>query len=112
MRAGTLADLDAPLMALRMLGSEFAHLPAPHVSVSTIFPDLLRLSFHDDFAGFEAWREALGIDPQDVVHDVQGGGLTGVLDVHAEFAGARLRLTGFATIPTAELERSRAGVSP
>ena len=112
MTARTLAELSTPLMTLRLLGSEFPHLPAPSVSVSTIFPDLLDLSFHDDFAGFEAWREALGIDPRDVVHHVQGNGRTGVLDVHGVFAGARLRLTGFAKVPSPELERSRAAVSP
>ena len=112
MTARTLADLNAPLMALRLLGVEFAHLPAPHVSVSTLFPDLLDLSFHGGFAGFEAWREALGIDPEDVVHHVQGDGRTGVLDVHGAFGGARLRLTGYATVPVPQRERSRAGVSP
>ena len=112
MSALTLADLSLPLVALRLLGSEFAHLPAPAVSVSTIVPDLLRLAFHDDFAGFEAWREALNIDPQDVVHDVQGDGRTWVLEVHGAFAGARLQLIGFARVPARQRERSRAEVGP
>ncbi|MFE1728620.1 hypothetical protein ACFW6X_00430 [Streptomyces bacillaris] len=112
MSARTLTELSTPLLTLRLLASEFPHLPAPCVSVSTVFPDLLDLSFHDDFSGFEAWREALGIDPEDVVHHVQGNGHTGVLDVHGTFAGARLRLTGYATIPAPRAERSRAAVSP
>ncbi|WP_030751672.1 hypothetical protein [Streptomyces sp. NRRL F-5135] len=96
---GTLNDLSAPLLALRLLAVEFAHLPAPSVSVSTVYPDLLHLSFHDGgFASFEAWREALEIDPAEVVHHVQGDGRTGVLDVHGVFAGARLRLTGYTRI--------------
>ncbi|MFF7779483.1 hypothetical protein ACFZCG_34300 [Streptomyces tanashiensis] len=99
MKADTLADLSAPLVALRLLTTEFAHLPAPHVSVSTIYPDRLELTFHDDFAGFEAWREALNIAPESVVHRVQRDGRTGVLNVHVPFAGADLELTGFATVP-------------
>ncbi|GAA1173519.1 hypothetical protein GCM10009654_33550 [Streptomyces hebeiensis] len=96
----TLHDLSTPLLALRLLAVEFAHLPAPSVSVSTVYPDLLDLSFHDGFASFEAWREALGIAPEGVGHHVQGNGRTGVLDVHGVFAGARLRLTAYTPIAT------------
>ncbi|MEV8589166.1 hypothetical protein AB0424_19765 [Streptomyces sp. NPDC051180] len=101
MRAGTLADLSAPLLALRLLGAEFGHLPAPTVEVSTIYPERLELTFHDDFAGFEAWREALNIAPEDVVHRVQIGGKTGVLRVHATFAGAEVMLIGYAEVTAA-----------
>lgn len=99
MRARTLADLSAPLLALRLLGAEFGHLPAPTVEVSPIYPERLELTFHDDFAAFEAWREALNIDPKSVVHRVQIGGRTGVLRVHATYAGAELELIGYATVP-------------
>ncbi|MFG3038563.1 hypothetical protein ACGFYZ_16870 [Streptomyces sp. NPDC048330] len=99
MRARTLADLSAPLLALRLLAAEFGHLPAPTVEVSTIYPERLELTFHDDFAGFEAWREALNIAPESVVHRVQIGGKTGVLRVHGTFAGAEIMLIGYAEIP-------------
>ncbi|MFE0651758.1 hypothetical protein ACFVZH_24530 [Streptomyces sp. NPDC059534] len=101
MRARTLADLSAPLLALRLLAAEFGHMPAPTVEVSTIYPERLELTFHDDFAAFEAWREALSIAPESVVHRVQVGGQTGVLRVHATFAGAEVMLTGYAKVPAA-----------
>ncbi|MFC8170929.1 hypothetical protein [Streptomyces sp. NPDC057325] len=109
MRARTLADLSAPLMALRLLAVEFAHLPAPRVGVSTLYPERLELTFHDDFAGFEAWREALSIAPESVVHHVQCDGQTAVLNVHATFAGADVELTGYAKIPAAEPVLTGAG---
>ncbi|MFI9112747.1 hypothetical protein [Streptomyces venezuelae] len=102
MRARTLADLSAPLLALRLLAAKFGHLPAPTVEVSPIYPERLELTFHDDFAAFEAWREALNIAPESVVHRVQVGGQTGVLRVHATFAGAELQLTGYANVPAVE----------
>ncbi|MFI1973702.1 hypothetical protein [Streptomyces wedmorensis] len=110
MRARTLADLSAPLLALRLLTAEFPHLPAPHVTVSTVYPERLELTFHDDFAGFEAWREALSIAPESVVHRVQRDGRTGVLNVHVAFAGADLELTGFGLVPAAGPVLSGSGV--
>ncbi|MGW3518599.1 hypothetical protein [Streptomyces hydrogenans] len=107
MNALTLADLAAPLTALIALDAKFPHLPAPHVDMSPIFPNRLRLSCHDDLSVFEAWREALNIDPDAVVHCVQGGGGTLVLKVHGRFAGADIELVGFAPVP--ELEPVSAG---
>ncbi|MGW4028488.1 hypothetical protein ACWEFL_04070 [Streptomyces sp. NPDC004838] len=101
MSALTLGELSAPLLVLRVLTTEFGHLPAPHIEVSTHFPDRLELSFHEDFAGFEAWREALAIDSEAVGHHVQGDGRTGVLTARTDFAGASLRLIGYATAPDA-----------
>lgn len=94
----TLDGLAVPLRALRMLAVDFGHLPAPCVQVSTVYPDRLELSFHDDLAGFEAWREALGIVPDAVAHGTQGDGRTRVLKATADFVGAVLELTGFAQI--------------
>ncbi|MEU2231856.1 hypothetical protein [Streptomyces vietnamensis] len=102
MRARTLADLSAPLMVLRLLATEFPDLPAMSLQVSTIFPDRLSLTFHDDCAGFETWREALNIAPESVVQDVQGGGRTRVLSARTDFAGAVVELTGFAPVPAIE----------
>ncbi|WP_338671609.1 hypothetical protein V1460_01310 [Streptomyces sp. SCSIO 30461] len=106
MSAQTLADLSAPLVALRLLSTECGHLPAPSVAVSTVYPDQLTLSFYDGHADFEAWREALAVPPDDVVHRVQGDGQTGVLDVHVAFAGARLRLISYADIPVSVAARA------
>ncbi|WP_338496702.1 hypothetical protein [Streptomyces sp. SJL17-4] len=110
MRARTLADLSAPLLALRLLTAEFAHMAAPTVEVSPIYPERLELTFHDDFAAFEAWREALNIAPESVVHRVQVGGQTGVLRVHATFAGAELELVGYAKVPAVKSVLAGAGV--
>lgn len=108
----TLGALNAPLCSLQVLSAQYPNLPAPRVSVSTIYPDLLELSFHDNFAGFEAWRDALEIAPESVTHHVQCNGRTGVLIVHTEYAGARLHLIGYATIPAPDEERSRSEVGP
>ncbi|MCI3930263.1 hypothetical protein [Streptomyces sp. AN091965] len=94
-----LHDLAVPLRVLRLLAVDFGHLAAPDVQVSPIFPEQLRLSFHDDLPGFEAWREALGIAPQDVNGHVQGGGRTRVLQANATLADAELELIGFGKVP-------------
>ncbi|MFI6661932.1 hypothetical protein ACIBL8_41195 [Streptomyces sp. NPDC050523] len=94
----TLNELSVPLRALRLLTVDFGHLPAPTVHLSTVYPDRLELSFHDNLAGFEAWREALGIAPDAVAHDTQGDGRTRVLKVTTDLAGAVLELIGFAQV--------------
>ncbi|MFE7442183.1 hypothetical protein ACFU7X_17205 [Streptomyces chartreusis] len=94
----TLDGLAVALRALRLLTVDLGHLPAPCVDVSTHFPNRLALSFHDDLAGFEAWRESLGITPDAVTHGTQSAGRTRVLKATADFAGAALELTGFAEI--------------
>ncbi|MFI2734033.1 hypothetical protein [Streptomyces sp. NPDC018711] len=110
MRARTLADLSAPLMALRLLATEFPDLPALALDISTIYPDRLTMSVHDDHGAFEAWREALNIAPESVVHDVQGGGRTRVLSVRTDFAGAVVELVGYSQVPAVEPVSSGAGV--
>ncbi|MFD9368932.1 hypothetical protein ACFWA6_14705 [Streptomyces sp. NPDC060020] len=107
-----LSALGAPLMALRIFADEYRHLPAPCVSVSTVYPDLLELSFHDDLDGFETWCVALGIPSPSVSHGVQGGGRTQVLKAETSYSGGRVRLIGYARIHTSDEERSRAEVTP
>jgi hypothetical protein len=107
MSSPTLASLNAPLLALRVFCAEFAHLPAPTLGVSTIFPDLLELSFHDNLAGFEAWRVALGLAPECVSYHEHSGGRTRVLTAQAGYAGAQVRLLGYAEIPARGGGRSR-----
>ncbi|WP_338677501.1 hypothetical protein V1460_34420 [Streptomyces sp. SCSIO 30461] len=111
MSAQILADLSAPLVALRLLSMEFGHLPAPTVAVSPIYPDLLELSFHCGVADFEVWREALSIDPGDVVHRVHRDGTTGALNVHGNFGGARVRLVGYTTLAVADGTLAGVGAS-
>lgn len=94
----TLDDLTVPLRALRLLAADFGHLSAPAVSVSTIYPDRLELSFHDDLAGFEAWRDALGIPPEAVVYREQSDGRTRVLTASADRAGTVVDLVGYGDI--------------
>ncbi|MFI2318031.1 hypothetical protein AMK17_36345 [Streptomyces sp. CB00072] len=100
MSAPTMSGLSAAVTVLASLMARFPDRPAVDVHVSTIFPDQVELSAHNDLAAFEAWREALGIDPWSVVHKVQNRGTTRVLDAHAVFTGIRLRLVGYAEIPT------------
>ncbi|WP_405425057.1 hypothetical protein [Streptomyces erythrochromogenes] len=106
----TVSALGAPLTALRNLADEYGHLPAPSVSVSTLYPDTLVLTFYDDLAGFESWREALGVPSRNVSYGVQGGGRTRVLEAEAGYADGVVKLVGFATIPTVEEACSRVGV--
>ncbi|WP_020135855.1 hypothetical protein [Streptomyces sp. 351MFTsu5.1] len=94
----TLDDLAIPLRALRLLAADFGYLSAPAVAVSTIYPDRLELSFHDDLSGFEAWREALGIPPEAVVHREQSNGHTRVLTASVDHAGTVVDLVGYGSI--------------
>ena len=98
----TLDDLPLPLRALRLLATDFGHLPVPHMWVSPIYPEHLKLAFHDDLAHFEAWREALGIAPDAVTHGTQSEGHVRVLKTSVEYAGATLELVGYADIPDPE----------
>ncbi|MEW2114563.1 hypothetical protein AB0945_05115 [Streptomyces sp. NPDC005474] len=94
----TLDGMAVALRALRVLAVDFGHLPAPDVDVSTFCPDRLRLRFHDNMSAFEAWRAALGVDPDTVVYSEQSAGLTRVLKTTADFAGAVLELTGYGDV--------------
>ncbi|MEU6216705.1 hypothetical protein ABZ845_04155 [Streptomyces sp. NPDC047022] len=98
----TLDDLTVPLRALRLLAADFGQLPAPVLAVSPIYPDRVRLSFHDGPHEFEAWREALGIAPETVAYDVLDGGRLSSLQAFVTYAGATLELLGYAAVPAAE----------
>ncbi|MFH9668943.1 hypothetical protein ACH4LQ_27385 [Streptomyces globisporus] len=99
MSTPTMSGLSPAVTDLASLMARFPDRPAVDDHLSTIFPDQVELSAHDDLAVFEAWREALSIDPGAVVHKVQSRGTTRVLDAHAVFTGVRLRLVGYAEIP-------------
>ncbi|MGW1557582.1 hypothetical protein ACWCQ1_13865 [Streptomyces sp. NPDC002144] len=96
-----LDDLSVPLRALRLLATDFGHLPAPSVAVSTIYPDRLKLTFYDDLSGFEAWRDALGIAPDAVDYREQSDGRTRVLRAAVDHAGAGVDLVGYGDVTIA-----------
>lgn len=96
----TLADVHAPVLALRVLFSELSGLPAGQIRVSDIYPDQLDVSLHDDLSAFETWRTALGIAPDLVTCRTQGDGRTWVLKAQVDYAGARVCLTGYSTVAT------------
>ncbi|KOX32941.1 hypothetical protein ADL07_11900 [Streptomyces sp. NRRL F-4707] len=87
--------MSRPLALLRLLATDHPNLPAPNVSVSPHYPGVLEFSIHGDLAAFEAWREALGIDPAAVRRNLQSGDTTMVLSASAEVADARVRLVGY-----------------
>jgi hypothetical protein len=93
----TIADLTRPMALLRLLAVDHPNLPAPHVNVSPHRSDVLQLSVHGDLATFEAWREALGVDPKAVRHHLQSGDTTVVLTGFAEIADAKVELVGYST---------------
>ncbi|MFE9483425.1 hypothetical protein ACFYNM_33085 [Streptomyces spororaveus] len=103
-----LSAMGAPLMALRIFENEYRHLPAPCVSISTIYPNLLELAFHDDLEGFWTWCEALRISHRKVQQSVQVGGRTRVMKAETNYSGGPVRLIGYATIPASDEARSRA----
>lgn len=92
----TCADLSSPLTLMRLLVADHPNLPAPHVGVSPHYPHRLTLSVHGDLAGIEAWREALGVDPDEVRRNTQSGGTTMILTGSATIADAHVELIGYA----------------
>ncbi|MFD5415752.1 hypothetical protein [Streptomyces nojiriensis] len=103
-----LSAMAAPLMALRIFEDLYRNLPAPCVSVSTVYPNVLELAFHDDLDGFEEWCLALGIRSRNVSHGVQNSSRTRVLKAETSYSGGVVKLIGYAENPFADGERSRA----
>lgn len=89
------ADLFRPLALLRLLAADHPDLPAPDVHVSRLYPEQLVLSVHDSFGTFEAWREALGIDPDTIERKLQGSDTKAVLRASATIADASVELVGY-----------------
>ena len=99
----TVADVQAPLVALEQVRRAFPYLPAPEFQVSGIFPGQLAISLHDDLADFEAWRVALGVPTSDVSYGTQPG--NGVLEASVKWGGADVALTGYGPLPLNDSER-------
>ncbi|MET9568826.1 hypothetical protein ABZY34_06765 [Streptomyces virginiae] len=106
-----LSSMAAPLMALRIFEGRYRHLPAPCVSISTVYPNVLELSFFDDSDGFETWCQALGISFRTVRHSVHDDGRTSVMKAETNYSGGPVKLVCFTTIPAPEGTRSRAEVT-
>lgn len=90
-----LIELSRPLAALQVLAAESPLLPAAHIDINDIFPTRITLSFHKDLGDFEAWREALGIDPGTVRHSLQSGDMTLVLTGFAVRDGITFQLMAY-----------------
>ncbi|MFI8364518.1 hypothetical protein ACIGD1_30725 [Streptomyces sp. NPDC085612] len=103
-----LSAMAAPLMTLSIFTDRHRHLPAPCVSISTVYPTLLELSFYDDPDGFEMWRQALGIRRHSVQHSVHRDGRTAVMKAETNHSGGPVKLICFTTIPAPQGGRSRA----
>ncbi|WP_331445811.1 hypothetical protein [Streptomyces xanthochromogenes] len=99
-----LLDLSRPMAVLQELGREFPLLPAPHVDINSIYPSQIRLSFHRSLGDFEAWREALGIDPAAVRQNTQSGDMTLVLHGSATRDDVLIELTAYGPNPAMLLQ--------
>ncbi|MDT3395461.1 hypothetical protein RKE29_02140 [Streptomyces sp. B1866] len=92
-----LADQQTALTALTAVFAAFGHLPAASISLSPYTPQRIDIGFHDhgSLAHFETWREALGILPEAVSY--REFTLHVSLNATVQFAGADVRLIGYAT---------------
>ncbi|MET7823503.1 hypothetical protein ABZT23_02370 [Streptomyces sp. NPDC005386] len=90
----TLAGLSVPMRALRTLAAECGDLPAPTVSLSTVYPERLELHLHNGLGEFESWRVALGIRPDAVEFRGQSTG-PWTLMASANYAGADILLAAY-----------------
>ncbi|TGB11595.1 hypothetical protein [Streptomyces sp. MZ04] len=92
----TFADLSAPLALLRLLAADHPDLPAVNVLISRRSPNRLNLEVHGDLTVFEAWRDALGIDPESVRRNLHSADTAMVLTGHATVADCKIELVAYA----------------
>jgi hypothetical protein len=107
--ATTVAGQGVALGALAQITAAFGHLPAACFDISDVYPDRVQISVHDSLTHFELWRTALGI-PADAVNY---GRLTASIDltVVGSFAGAEIKLCGFAPLLPAQLAAAAGGAA-
>lgn len=108
MNSETMSEFRPVIGALHRLVGEFPHLPTAAFSFGTVVyrgrveagVDITR---HGSFADFEAWREALGIDPATVTwkHSSTDHGPYELLVAEGTFAGVPVVLSGFTSMPAA-----------
>ncbi|MHC0432017.1 hypothetical protein ACX6XY_17790 [Streptomyces sp. O3] len=94
------------IRALAALAAAFPALPSDTVTVGTVIaPDRiaqgLRVDLHAASADFEAWREALAIDPAQVEHKELSRFQT--LSAYAESGGVPVQLIAYMPLTTAVL---------
>ncbi|MCT9092929.1 hypothetical protein N4G70_29255 [Streptomyces sp. ASQP_92] len=99
-----LLDLSRPMAVLQELGREFPMLPAPHIDLNDIYPSQIRLAFHKSLGDFEAWREALSIDPAAVRQTTQSGDMTLVLHASATRGDVLIELIAYGPNPAMLLQ--------
>lgn len=92
----TLRDVSAPVAALALLMAGHPDLPAPHIDISPVFPERLRLGFHGE--PFDAWLAALVVAPETVTTGTQSNGQTNVRKVTARYGGAEIELAEFTQV--------------
>ncbi|MFE0460500.1 hypothetical protein ACFW1A_14770 [Kitasatospora sp. NPDC058965] len=104
MTAQTAADQINAAGAAMALLTRHSGLPAPTLDLALMYSPEddrevwgLRLGIHWGLSGFEKWRQALDIDP-DTIADRTSGQLY-TLRAETRFAGVRVELTGFHTLP-------------
>jgi hypothetical protein len=90
----TVAVQRTAVDALAQIAAAFGHLPAACFDLGDIYPDRLEIAVHDDLAGFEAWRSALGIPADALEYGTFGQRM--YLIGRGSFAGATVKLTGYA----------------
>ncbi|MCX5340505.1 hypothetical protein [Streptomyces atratus] len=96
MSALPMKNLSAAVAVLTSLVERFPDLPAAEAAVSTIVPDRLVLSFHNNLGSFEAWRSALDISPRLVRREEEsGGGPLMWLRTETALNGVTVKLVGY-----------------
>jgi hypothetical protein len=94
--ATTLADQGLALGALAQIIAAFGHLPAACFTLSDVYPDRVQISVHDSLTHFEQWRTALGIPAAAVDYGTLPASMD--LTVFGSFAGAEIKLCGYAPL--------------
>lgn len=98
------AEQGATISALSMLLAEFSDLPAAYITMHPRAGCGFGLQL-DTAHDAEAWREALGIDPQAVSLKANGGIAWTQVDTH--YRGVRVHLTGHGVPLTVEQASAR-----
>ncbi|MER7412966.1 hypothetical protein [Streptomyces cacaoi] len=90
-----LDDLSAPITTLALLLAR-RDLPAAHIKISSIFPDRLTVSFHDNPDAFRHWLTALGLTPEDGIN--QAADNRAWTTVTTSYGGADIELFSFTPV--------------
>lgn len=114
MSAESLHRLEPAIRTLGHLATAFSHLPATDMAVKTVyesdeFRPAVVISLHDGLTDFEAWREVLGIRPEDVKHRL----LTMAVSLAAatEWGGVWIEVHGYGPLPVTETQPAQASAA-